>query len=259
MPTSVIIPHYELHDMVKNICLPNLYLFSNNNEVRLVDNGSKAPFLNDGPQVIVRSKERISFAACCNLGAKDSIGEILIFLNNDCQVLAGWLKPILEAFEDKKVAIVGAKLLDAQARIQHVGIKFSKKRIPYHPHMGEEDNPKDNKTVDVLAVTGALMAVRKYFFNEVGGFSEEFPEGNYEDVDLCLQARKLGYKVKVAKSSKAIYVGGASYKLHPEEHSSLLVRRNWEILNSRWKDESNKFFGITSKSFEHQWEKEWDL
>lgn len=259
MKISVIIPHYELEDLLKCLCLPNLYLFSPSVEVIVVDNGSKKPLTIKGSQKVIRSKSRLSFAAACNLGAKEATGDILIFLNNDVQVLPGWLDSILTAFEDKKVAICGAKLLAGNGTLQHVGIGFSKKRIPYHPRMEEKDNIKEIKTVDAYAVTGALMAVRASWFKEVKGFCEEFLDGNYEDVDICLRARKAGYKVKVALSSKAIHLGGASYGIHPEEHTDLLVRRNWEILNDKWKSEDDKFFGITNKSIEVAREKVWKL
>ena len=241
LTVSIIIPHYELHDMIKNFCLLNLYLWCDS-PVVIVDNGSKKPLEVEWERLkVIRSKARLSFAKACNLGVDEVIfkthtkkfslsyntardlreqaPDIFIFLNNDIQVLPGFLEPIVKAFDDPKVVICGAKLLGTDGRIQHIGISFGKKRLPYHHRMGEEDNPKENKTVDVLAVTGALMAVRTSWFDKVGGFSEDFPGGNYEDVDLCLRAKKEGCKVKVALSSKAIHLGGASYQLHPEEHT----------------------------------------
>ena len=49
-------------------------------------------------------------------------------------------------------------------------------------------------TRNVSAVTGACMAVRRSVFEELGGFDEEFPV-NFNDVDLCLRARRAGYEV----------------------------------------------------------------
>lgn len=256
---SVIIPHYELHDLLKCVCLPNLYLFNGIEETIVVDNGSKESLELNGSQKVIRSKKRLSFAAACNLGAGEATGDIFIFLNNDCQVLPGWLQPILESFQDKKVAICGAKLLSTDGKLQHIGIAFSKKRIPYHPQIGQEDSAKLKGTKDTLAVTGALMAIRASWFKEAEGFCEDFLDGNYEDVDICLRAREAGYKVKVALDSKVIHLGGASYGVHPEEHTDLLVRRNWEILNDKWKGEKDSFLGINSKSLVLDREKAWGL
>ena len=110
--------------------------------------------------------------------------------------------------------------------------------------MGEEDSNKVKGTKEVIAVTGDCMAIKSNWFKTTNGFEEAFPDGNYEDVSLCLIARKQSLKVKVALDSKVIHLGGATYGLHPEEHTELLVRRNWEILNDKWKGEKDSFFGI---------------
>lgn len=259
MKVSIIIPHYELHDMLKNFCLVNLKLFTGNTEIIIVDNGSKHPLKLTGDFKIIRSKARLSFATCCNLGASKTDSDILVFLNNDCMVLPGWLDSLLTTFEDKKVAIVGAKLLNQDSTIQHVGISFTRYRLPYHHRLGERDDPKETGIKEVLAVTGALMAVRRDFYDEVDGFCEDFVGGNYEDVDLCLQAKKQNQKVVVALDSKVIHAGGASYQIHPEEHTDLLVRRNWEILMERWKGEDDSFFGIDKDSIVTEREKAWGL
>ena len=252
MKVSVIIPHYEMDDLLKTFCLANLYLFNSLDvETIVVDNGSKEPTEITGPHKVVRSNERLSFAAACNLGAKSAEGDILIFLNNDCQVLPGCIETIIEAFKDDKVAICGAKLLSTDGNIQHEGIEFGKKRLPFHGLIdGEKDNPEPAKEAyrQVLAVTGALMAIRSDWFKKVGGFCEDFEGGNYEDVDICLQAIDQKKKVVVAMNSRAIHLGGASYGIHPDEHTELKVRRNFEILMERWKKKPDSFFGINEKT-----------
>ena len=243
---SVIIPHYELHDVLMKVCLWPLFMAGGYNEVIIVDNGSEHKFDNNVPFHVKRSDKRLSFAGACNLGAKDAKGDVLVFLNNDCQVVPGWQAGIIKAFEDKKVAVVGAKMLDMAGKVQHVGVKFGKYKLPYHPHLGEED--KGFKGIkDAVALTGAFMAVRKAEFDALEGFFD-YPGGNYEDVDFCLKTKEMGAKVKVSLDTVAYHIGGASYNLHPEEHTDLLVRRNWEILMDRWGDRPRKFFGIDSKS-----------
>ncbi len=254
---SVIIPHYELHDMLFRACLDPLYVAGGSDEVIIVDNGSKDALNADTPFKTIRSDSRLSFAGACNLGAKNATGDILVFLNNDCQVIPGWEDGILKAFKDKNTAIVGAKILDMQGRIQHVGVEFGKKRVPYHEHLGEEPD-KYKGIKDAIAVTGAFMAIRKDWFDSVGGF-HDYPGGNYEDVDLCLKAKDTGREVKISLDSTAYHLGGASYGLHPEEHTELLIRRNWEILNARWKDKPDSFFNIKKSTPLLQREEAWGL
>ena len=49
---------------------------------------------------------------------------------------------------------------------------------------------------DVSAVTAACLGVRRSLFDQLGGFDPAFPV-NYNDVDLCLRARRLGFRVIV--------------------------------------------------------------
>ena len=45
-------------------------------------------------------------------------------------------------------------------------------------------------------MTGACLAIRRELFRELGGFDACFPS-NYNDVDLCLRARRMGYRVVI--------------------------------------------------------------
>jgi len=44
----------------------------------------------------------------------------------------------------------------------------------------------------VPAVTGAFMSLRRDWFERLGGFSEDFVFGHYEDADLCLRSLAAG-------------------------------------------------------------------
>jgi len=257
--TSIVIPHYNLHDMLRVFCLPNLYLYSKDIEVIIVDNGSAKPLKLEGPFTIVRSDKRVSFASACNMGAARAKGDVVVFLNNDCQVLPGWLEAILETLKDTKTAVCGSKLLFPNGLLQHIGISFGRKRVPYHPGLGQDDRKYNYKRLEAVAVTGACMAVKKKVFVGLGGFHEGFKGGNYEDVDLCLSVRDAGYKVKVAMESTVLHLGGASYKEHPDEHNEILVRRNWEVLRERWNHKEDSFFNIGKKTLLLEREEAWRL
>ncbi|HTZ37723.1 MAG TPA: glycosyltransferase, partial [Stellaceae bacterium] len=48
---------------------------------------------------------------------------------------------------------------------------------------------------NVLAVTAACLAIRRDVFLEAGGFDAENLPVAFNDVDLCLRLRELGYRV----------------------------------------------------------------
>ena len=53
-------------------------------------------------------------------------GEYLIALNNDTLVKTGWIDNLVDPLWDKKIGIVGAKLLHKDETIQHAGVEINK-------------------------------------------------------------------------------------------------------------------------------------
>jgi GT2 family glycosyltransferase len=133
----------------------------------------------------------IGFGPACNSLAFGSHADIVIFVNNDCFVHDGWLEPLIACFDQPDIGIAGGRLYYPDGRVQHagVGVRYRKGLLEAYNRL-EDDRPAG----DVHAVTGALMAVRKTMFRELGGFNPAYRNG-YEDVDLCFRAREAGWRV----------------------------------------------------------------
>ena len=54
-------------------------------------------------------------------------------------------------------------------------------------------NPQEIR--EVSGVTGACLLIKKELFNRVKGFDDINLKIAFNDVDLCLKVRKLGYKI----------------------------------------------------------------
>lgn len=163
-----------------------------------------------------------TFAQNCNSAA---IGDdLLLFLNDDTEPQSGWLEPIVAAFDDEKVGIVGCKLIYPNGSLQHAGVGFRDNNGIEAFNITFFDFP----TRDVEAVTGACMAVRTSMFDDLGGFDEGFRNG-YEDIDLCLRASLAGWRI--------VYVA-ESVVVHHESQSGPArwthVRDNIARLQERW-------------------------
>jgi O-antigen biosynthesis protein len=141
-----------------------------------------------------------NFAAMNNAATRQSRYPILMFLNDDIVALQeGWVQAMAGQALRPEVGIVGAKLRYPSGAIQHAGIVIGMGQGTGHAGRGlfrSDLWPWLDLTRDVSAVTGACMAVRRDVFRELGGFDERFPV-NYNDVDLCLRARKAGYRVLI--------------------------------------------------------------
>lgn len=182
---SVVIPHYGRRSLTE-ACIQALDQNTKEDfELVVVDNGTGDTFDVD---IEIHNPVNQGFAVACNQGAKAATGSICVFLNNDTQVHAGWLTPLVEALKEPKVGIAGSLLLYPNGEIQHSGVylKFQGTTLMCWNWM----TPRNRGPV--AAVTGACMAMRRDVWGMVGGFDERYWNGA-EDVDLCLKVATAGY------------------------------------------------------------------
>ncbi len=152
-------------------------------------------------QLICRSvyyEGEFNFSRMNNLGAREARGDWLVFLNDDVTPLRRtWLAELARHVARPEVGIVGARLLYPSGAIQHAGMVTGMMEGAGHPGRHTYGSAYWNwlgLTRNVSAVTGACMAMRREFFEDLGGWDEEFPV-NFNDVDLCIRARARGYEV----------------------------------------------------------------
>ena len=149
---------------------------------------------------IIRAEGAFNWSRLNNLGAREARGEVLVFLNNDVEIIdADWLRELASNALRKNVGAVGACLLYPNGTIQHAGIVLGMTGLAGHVFRtatlhaetlgGRPDLPRE-----VTAVTGACLAVRRSVFEEGGGFDEENLPISYNDVDFCLKLRARGLR-----------------------------------------------------------------
>lgn len=152
------------------------------------------------------------FSKMCNLGAQKAKGKVLLFLNDDVELPeSGWgdesvgeagqaddfLGMLYEMARRPFTGAVGVKLYYPKSqRIQHAGI-VNLRLGPVHKLQFKEDEESyyygwNRKRRNVIAVTGACLAVEKQKFEEIGGFPQELPVA-FNDVDLCFSLFEKGY------------------------------------------------------------------
>lgn len=207
---SIIIPTRNKLDLVK-VCLESIFgkTYYDNFEVLLIDNGSDdeealAYFVNAArkePRLrVIRDDSPFSFSAINNRGAEQARGEVLVFLNNDIEVISGnWLEELTSHAMRPGVGAVGAKLLYPNKSIQHAGIILGIGGWAGHAHKGGSSYwpgymGRASLISGFSAVTGACLAVRNSYFQSVGGFNQEHLKVACNDVDLCLKLDAMGLR-----------------------------------------------------------------
>jgi GT2 family glycosyltransferase len=176
--------------------------------VTLVDNGSvesetravldKAA--RDPRVSTLRDERPFNFAALNNSAAQRTDADVLVFLNNDTEVLDGdWMETLLEEATRPEIGAVAPLLLYPDGKVQHAGAAIGLHGYAGHPFAGltpDADTPfgsASEGTRNWLAVTAACMMVERSKFTAVGGFDERFVvAGN--DVDLCLRLTAAGHR-----------------------------------------------------------------
>lgn len=215
---TVIIPHYGDPRLTRQ-CLAAVRQTTHGVETILVDNAS-TPWLDPGPDVVVRPKGNLGFAAGCNLGAEVAQGDVLVFLNNDTIPQPGWLTPLVTGTGNAPIA--GARLVYPDGHLQHAGVDLELRDGTLTAFNRLDEHPSGR----VPAVTGACLAVNTDAFFDLNGFDDAYWNG-YEDVDLCLRAGGAWY----CAESTVVHLESQS---GPERWTG--VRRNIHLLHERWAD-----------------------
>lgn len=209
-PVSIIIPTRNRLSLLRN-CIKSIESRTTyrNYEILVVDNLSSDSMLLEYLQSfghrVVRYEEPFNFSRLNNFAVRFARGEVLLFLNNDVEVItADWIESMLEHGLRQEVGAVGCKLLYPNGSIQHAGIVLGMDlddSTAVAGHVFKRLKPGESGYFglahvvrNVSAVTAAAMMTRKAVFEAMGGFDEDLGV-SFNDVDFCLRVRQAGYLV----------------------------------------------------------------
>ena len=176
---------------------------------------------------LIRLEQNTSYAHANNRGAASARGDYICFMNNDVEVLPGWLPPLYEVIDgDVNVGAVGPKLIFPDGSIQFAGYEMNPEtgfqRHRFRDARVHHSIPEANVAGPVTNLTGACLLVRK----EDACFDERYWYG-CEDADLCVQLKQ---------KNKIVFYQPESVVIHHEEKtrsSGLMAvdfERNREIV-----------------------------
>ena len=132
------------------------------------------------------------FTGGSNLGAKYANGKYLVFINSDTTVSTKWLTKLVSLTTGKHKVLIQPKIYvhGSKKIIDSVGGKYLFNGFGIGiGRMKDVGQYGQNMKVDY--VNGTCFMMERKFFNELGGFDDWY-RYHYEDVDLCLRAKKNG-------------------------------------------------------------------
>ena len=217
-------------------------------ELIIVDNGSELDSTKTylhileeaGQATIVRAPGPFNYSALVNAGARTASGEILVFLNNDIEVLeADWLTELVSHATRPDVGVVGAKLLYPDFKVQHAGIFLSPDYVAFHGHAGISANAPGHLNrariaQTVAAVTGACQTIRRDLFFQIGGYDAEHLAVDFSDIDLCLRATERGFRTIWTPFARLIHHESATRGAYLSQEKRARHAREFQVMKERW-------------------------
>ena len=229
---------------------PAMGKYYQKSKVLLVDNfsdkGKLQEFQSNIPTdfSMIHTKEYLGFPAGCNLGINRGVSKYIVLVTSDVVMNPGSIEIMVDEIEsDPTIGIIGPKLLFPETstdpgrpagKLQHAGLEMGINTNIYHVFNGwSADTPKANIRREPLALTGAMLVIRRDSWNRVGGFALIFGRGTYEDIDLCFSIRAIGQKVIYEPKACGYHWVGMTAQ---ETKQGFDLRENEMIFKMRWKN-----------------------
>ena len=247
---AVVILNWNGEKMLREF-LPDVVRHSTGAEIVVADNastdGSLQMLEREFPTVrrIVLDRNH-GFAQGYHLALEQVDAEFYLLLNNDVQVGADWLLPLLE-YMDKNphVAACQPKLLCHwdRTRFEYAGASGGYIDAWGYPYcrgrvMGtvEEDKGQYDEPASLLWATGAALMIRREAYWQAGGLDGRF-FAHQEEIDLCWRLRSRGYGIACVPQSKVWHVGGGTLPKDSPHKTYLNFRNNLLLLYKNLPDE----------------------
>lgn len=176
---------------------------------------------------LIENKDNKGFGAANNQAVKLAKGEYILFLNPDMKVKEGSLNKLVAWMRNHKdTGIASCKLIKENGELNpnstprrfpkifdQLAIIF---KLPHifpkilNKYLFRDFDSEKEQAVD--SIQGSFLLIRKEIIEKLdGAFDERFFIW-FEDVDLCREVKKMGYKVMYTPVISCVDYGGESFK-----------------------------------------------
>jgi GT2 family glycosyltransferase len=219
-----------------------------NFEIVLLDDGASRPpmrqFIRDRAEwlTIIEHRDDVSDSEQRNIAARQSTGDILIFVHDDVEVLTDtWIEEIVGVLCYPGIGSAGIKLLYPDLSIQHAGITIGIGGTVGYPHRRLFDRLSIGYFGRLMlvqcpsAVSWACLGVRREAFDAVGGFSTEHFTGVFGDIDFCLRLHEAGWRTGWTPHAEMLHYELPEDTRGVEGENGVRFDRDIRYLNVRWR------------------------
>lgn len=210
---SVVIVAYKGREALQK-CLHSVAANTPGAEVVIVNNGPEPLNVDVTPAMkIIEGHGNIGFAAGCNLGAKATTGDNLIFLNPDTIVYPGWADTLASHLLEGVGAVgpLSNFVAGAQNWLCYAhSARFIGDSPDYAKAAKAIAGSKIHKGLEVKLLIGFCLMVPRKVWETVGEFDPAFILG-CDDLDYSLRIRESGLKLMIAPDVFVYHEGHVSF------------------------------------------------
>ena len=228
---SVVIVNYKSWDSLSS-CLESFKEFEpqTKHEIIVVDNDSKDGyfelFSKNYPSVnFIKNSGNNGFPHACNLGAKNSSGKFLLFLNpdtvlNDSNAIDGMFNfasdnPTIGITSCRKINTKGNSEREMTFSSPWLTISWIRAIYKIASSSIIKDSFPNNEMLWYPEwITGSVVMISSRLFYAVGKWSHKHYWMYYEDVDLCLKVKQKNKKIALLRDLSIMHNHGGSSRIN---------------------------------------------
>ncbi|RJQ16228.1 MAG: glycosyltransferase [Nitrospiraceae bacterium] len=208
IPASIIIPVYNGEATIENciLSLLNQSMPADTYEIIVVDDGSTdstgdvvGKFAGSKNLKYIHQKNSGPSAAR-NCGVEAASGEIVLFIDADCEASFNWIEEMLRPFKDAGVAGVKGVYTSRQKEIIA--------RLVQLEYEDKYNRMKRFPSIDFIDTYAC--GYRRKVFRQAGGFDNSFPTASVEDQEFSFRIAKKGHKLVFNPKASVRHLHAAS-------------------------------------------------
>lgn len=180
-----------------------------------------------------------NFSAMNNLAAQMATGTYLGCVNDDIEAMGpAWAAEVIGQLSQDAVGALGGLLQYPHGALQHAGVALGVGGVAAHIYKHCSPESRVNfgllqRRRNVSAVTGAALFMRKALYEAIGGMDETLVVA-YNDVDLCLNALRLGHVNVVSPHIRFVHHESVSRGTDTNPAKAARLVAEAQRLRSKW-------------------------
>jgi len=171
---------------------------------------------------VVKRKRNAGFSTAANDGIRAARHELVLLLNNDIEVDAAFLKPLVASFENNPQLFAAGSIQrtrNVDGTLRNSGISEIIYQDGHLSFVESTEKFLNGDTHPFLVANGGCTVFSRDKLLQLGLFSELFNPFYGEDTELSIQALKRGWKIRYVPQSVVIHQHGTT-----SQRKSFLIR-----------------------------------